>query len=278
MKKTAFFLFLILVSSVTFAQKKDKIKGSKIVTIQQKQIEDFNSLEVFDNLEIFLVKGNQCGVEIEADDNLHDAIEIVVTGNTLRLSTLKNITGAKKLSIRVTYKDDFKLVVAKNESQITALSDIELQEIELRGYDYSKMFINAKTSNFIMQNDDKSKAEINLKSEKARITLSKNANIKALIVSTDLTFDMYQKSDATIEGDVAQLKLRLDNNASFIGNKLTSDTTEIIAESYSNAKINVSQNLTIEASGKAEIQLFGEPKIEIIRFTDSCVLMKKPTK
>ena len=278
MKNIPLFICLLVFSTITFGQKKDKIKGSKVITIEQKQIESFNSIEVLDNIEVFLVKGTECGVEIEADDNLHDAIEIVVTGSILHLSTLKNIISSKKLSVRVTYTDDFKLIVARDESTVSALSEIELDDIELRSFNSSKLLINAKTKDFLMQNDDKSKVELNLKADNTRISVSKYAKIKALIVSPEMTFDMYQKSDATIEGDVNDLKVRLDNNAEFDGSKLNSKNTEIVAESYSKAKINVSENVSIEASGKAEIQLFGDQKVDLKRFVDSATLIKKPTR
>jgi hypothetical protein len=65
------------------------------VTITQKEIGDFETLEIEDNLEIFLIKGDQSGLEIEADDNLHDAIEIDLKAKILRLAATKQVTGLK---------------------------------------------------------------------------------------------------------------------------------------------------------------------------------------
>ncbi|MBY0486343.1 MAG: DUF2807 domain-containing protein [Flavobacteriaceae bacterium] len=278
MKKSILLLALVLISSLAFSQKKEKVKGSKIVTTEIKKIENFEALEVLDNLEVFLVKGTECGLEIEADDNLHDAIDIVLNGSTLKLSTLKNAFGYKKLSIRITYTDDFKSVIARNEASITALADVELDSVTFKSYDESNLFLNSKSKNITILMDDKSKAELNSKAEKTSITLSKNAKLKALITSKELTFDMYQKTDAVVEGDIDSLKLRLDNNASFEGKKLITKTAELTAELYSKASILVDTSITIEASGKSEIQLFGDQKIELKRFVDSAILIKKPTK
>ena len=271
-------LILIFCSFISFAQKKEKVKGSKIVTMEQKQVESFQNLEVEDNLEIFLVKGTECAIEIEADDNLHEFIEYKSAGNTLRISTTKDISGAKKLSVRVIYTDDFKMVIAKNEANITALSEMELDNITFKTYDYSKLYLNAKTKIFILMANDKSKTELNLKSEKTGIDLNKSAQLKALIATIDMRFDMYEKSNAEVEGDVAELKLRLDNNSNFVGKNLNAKNAEIVTEAYSNSSIMVSTKATIDASGKSEIHLYGEPKIEMKRFTESAVLMKKPIK
>lgn len=278
MKKSIILLTLLFITSFAIAQKKEKVKGSKIVTTEIKKIEDFTSLEVLDNVEVFLTKGTECGLEIEADDNLHEAIDIVLNGSTLRIATLKNAFGFKKLSIRITYKDDFKSVIVRNEATITALSEIELDAITFKTYDSSKLFVNSKSTELTLIMDDKSKAELNSKADKTTITLSKTAKLKALLTSKDLTFDMYQKSESEIEGDVQNLKLRLDNNAKFTGKKLTSRNAEVISEAYTNASLNVSENLILEASGKSEIEVYGDQKIDLKRFVDNAVLMKKPTK
>lgn len=278
MKKSIFLFTLLFITSLAFAQKKEKVKGSKIVTTEIKKIEDFTSIEVLDNVEVILTKGTECGLEIEADDNLHEAINIVLNGSTLRISTLKNAFGFKKLSIRITYKDDFTAVTTRNEATVTALSEIELDAITFKTYDSSKLFVNSKSTEFTLIMDDKSRAELNSKAEKTIVTLSKSAKLKALVTSNDLTFDMYQKSESEIEGEVEHLKLRLDNNAKFIGKKLTSRNTEALTESYTNASLNVTENLILEASGKSEVEVYGDQKIELKRFVDNAALMKKPTK
>jgi hypothetical protein len=277
MKKTILLLFL-LTTTFGFSQKKEKVKGSKVVTMEQKQIENFKSIEVEDNLEVFLVKGNECGLEIEADDNLHEFIDYKLSGSNLRITTNKDISSFKKLSVRITYTDELDMVIAKNETNVTALSDVDLKTVTFKSYDYAKLYLNAKCKNFTLMANDKSKIELNLKSEKAAIDVSKNAQVKALIASTDLLFDMYQKSTAIIEGDVNTLKLRLDNNSDFNGSKLTAVNTQLFAEAYSNGKINAKTNIVIDIAGKSEIEIFGEPKFEIKRLTDSATLRKKPIK
>lgn len=277
MKKMILISFLIL-SAASFAQKKEKVKGSKIVKLEQKQIGDFVSLEVEDNLEVFLVKGNECGLEIEADDNLIEFVEYKLAGSNLRISTSRDISSFKKLSVRVTYTDKFNMIITKDETNVTALSDVVLDNVTFKTYDYSKLFLNANTKSFTLMANDKSKVELNLKSIKTAIDLSKSAYVKALISSSEMKFDLYQKSSAEVEGDIIELKLRLDNNTDFIGNKLTAKNALLETSGYSKSSISVSNITTIDASGNSEIQLYGEPiKIEMKRFADNAELRKKPT-
>ena len=271
-------LLILFTTILTFAQKKEKVKGSKIVKLEQKQVNDFESLEVEDNLEIFLIKGNECGIEIEADDNLIEFVEYKLAGKNLRISTSKDISSYKKLSVRVTYTDKFNLLSAKDETNVTALSDLVLDNVTFKSYDYAKLFLNAKTKSFTLMANDRSKVELNLKSEKTAIDLSKSAYVKALISSGEMKFDMYQKSSAEVEGDVLDLKLRLDNNTYFTGKKLTAKNALVEVSGYANSSISISNIATIDASGNSEIALFGEPvKIEIKHLVDSAVLRKKPT-
>ena len=277
MKKIIVFSFLFI-SLISFGQKKEKIKGSKIVKLEQKEIGDFESIEVEDNLEVFLVKGNDCAFEIEADDNLIEFVEYKLTGKNLRISTSKDLSSYKKLSVRVTYNDKFNMVIAKNETNVTSLSDLTLNDITFKSFDYAKLFLNAKTKNFTLMANDKSKIELNLKSEKTAIDASKSAYIKALISSREMKFDMYQKSSADIEGDILDLKLRLDNNTNFNGKKLTAKNAIVETSGYAKNSITISNIATLDASGNSEIELYGEPiKIEVKHLVDSASLRKRPT-
>ena len=275
MKQHTVILLLLLSTTLTFAQKKEKIKGSKTVTVAQRKISNFESLTVEDNLEVYLERGEKTEIKIEADENLHDIILLDESDNMLRLYTSKQATNYKKLIVRVTYTNDLKMVTSKNETTVNAIQEILLNDFTLKAYDTSKLFVNVNTKNFLLQADDKSKTELNLKSENTTIELSKNASVKALVTTTDLKVDMYQKSYAAIEGEAINSIIRLDNNASLTGNKLTIKNVDVTTESYSNCSVNALTTVIIDAADKSEIQLVGAPKIEIRKFTDEAKLIKK---
>ncbi len=278
MNRLLIILAIVMTSPLVFAQQKEKVKGSKIVKVVQKEITEFQTLETKDNLEIFLIKGDRSLLEIEADDNVIEYIEYSVKGNTLYLSTSRQISGTKKLSVRITYTDNFNLLIAKDDSNITALAEINLPDITFKINDNARLYAYANVKNFTLMLDDKSKAELNLKSESATIELSKFGQLKALIASTAMKFDMYQKTKAVVEGDVINFKLRLDNDADFTGAKLTARNAELLTEGFAECSINVATKLILDAKGKSETRLFGTQKLEIKNFLDSAVLSKKPTK
>ena len=275
MRHYTLLLLLLLSTTLTFGQKKEKIKGSKTVTTEQRKIGDFESLTVEDNLEVYLERGERAELKIEADENLHGIIELDERDNTLRIYTSKQATNYKKLIVRIIYISDLKSVVSKNETTVTAIQEILLNDFTLKANDASKLYVNVNATNFALQSNDKSKTELNLKSENTTIELSKSSSLKALITAANLKLDLYQKSEAVIEGEATNAIIRLDNNATLTANKLTLKNSEVTTESYSNCSINVLTSVVIDAANKSEIQLVGAAKIEIRKFADEAKLIKK---
>ena len=275
MKKYITLLLLLLFTSLSFAQHKEKIKGSKIVTLEPKEISSFNEIEIEDNLEVFLERGEKNEIKIEADDNLHEIIEFDLKDNILRIYTSKEAINYKKLIVRVTYTNTLDMVSTKNQSSVNAIQQILLDNITFKTNDNSQLYLNVNSKNFILQADDKSKTELNLKSENATIELSKNSSLKALVNAVDLKCDLYEKSNATIEGDVTNANIRLDNSSTLKGNKLTVKNADVTTEGNSNCSLFVETNIIVEAVDKSEIEILGAPKIEIRKFEGEAKLLKK---
>ena len=275
MKKIPLIIALILITFIANAQKKEKLKGSKKVTLETKAIGDFDVLEVTDDLEITIVKGDKCSIEIEGDDNIHEALGITLNGTNLSLNMAKNIGSYKKFQVRVNYTSALRTVVTRLESSVTALATIELDDITFKSFDYSKLILNAKTKNFSLVANDKTRAEINLKSENTVFEISKGSNAKVLLTTNTLKTDLYQNAQVEIEGDAADMKLRMINDTDFKGKKLTVKRMQLIAEDSSNAIINVNESISIEAVGSPDIELYGTQKIDMKKFDGESKLIKK---
>lgn len=278
MKSYFALLVFLITTSIALGQNKEKMKGSKTVTIEQKEIGNFETLEVSDNIEVYLDRGEKSELKIEADDNLHEIIRIDLSANMLTITTSKKATNYKKLIVRVTYTKDLKMIVSKNEAIINAIQEIQLNDISVKAQDESRLFLNVNSKNFTFQAEHDSETELNLKSETASIEMSDKASLKALIASNELKCDLYQKSIATLEGQTTNAQIRLDNNAEFIGKNLLIANATLKAESYSKSSLTITTGIEIDAAGNSGIELYGDQKIEMKRFVDNAVLSKKPTK
>ncbi len=266
------FIFLLFITNV-FAQ---KIKGSRAVTTSPREIAAFETIEVDNNFDVFLTYGDNCAVEIEADDNLHEIVKIDLSAGNLRVSTSQEVSSYKKLSLKITYTSNLKIVTCNDESTVTGLQDIVLADFTFKNSGSSKIYAVVRAPVFNMISSGKAKAELNLTSEKSTIQLSKNATLKALISSKQMVLDMYDKSSAEIEGDITNLTLRLDHNSKITGKNLTAVNATIVSEGYSSASIRVTTKAKVEASSKSEIEFYGDPQFEIVKFSDSAKLIKRP--
>lgn len=274
-KKIALLLVALIVTSLSFGQKKEKIKGSKIVTVAIKEVSNFETIEVGDNFEVFLVKGDKPSIEIEADDNLHEIINYEVSGNVLKINALKEPTAYKKFSIRINYSNALQFITARNDAEIKALATIELDKIIVKNYHNSKSFLNVNSNYFALILDDKAEAEINVKGESTSLELSKNSRLKALVAATECKVDMYQKSTALLEGTATNAKMRLDNSSHLTASKLAIGTVELETDGSAKCEINSTIAISIAAAGKSQIELWGEQKITIKKLANNALLQKK---
>jgi len=275
MKKNIALILLLLVTTLTFAQRREKVKGTKIVTTSVKEVGSFDGLEVDDNLEVYLERGEKNEIKIEADDNLHEIVAMDLRDKVLRLYTSKESTIFKKLAVRVTYTGTLNKVIAKNEAVIYAIQELKLDDITFNSVDYSKLYLNVNAKKFSLISDDKSKSEINLKADEANIQLSKNSILKSLVSAIKFKCDLYQKGTATIEGIAEKATIRLDNNSVFTGTKFTLKDASVTAESYSTGTILAETTISIAVGDKAELSLFGSPTIQLTRFSEEAKLFKK---
>ncbi|CAA9194892.1 GIN domain-containing protein [Flavobacterium collinsii] len=277
MKKNTALLLLLLITTLTFAQRREKIKGSKIVTTSVKEVGAFDGIEADDNLEVYLERGEKNEIRIEADDNLHEIIGMDLREKVLRLYTTKESTIFKKLVVHVIYTSSLKTAIAKNEAVIYAIQELQLDDITFHSFDYAKLLLNVNSKKFSLFADDKSKTELNLKSEDATLQLSKNSSIKTLVSAIKFKCDLYQKTTAAIEGIAEKATIRLDNNSVFTGVKFTLKEANITTEGSAVATILAENTLAIAAGDKSEISLFGNPKIDLTHFSEEAKLIKKPS-
>jgi hypothetical protein len=275
MKYSCLIVLFLLATTMTIGQNKEKIKGSKIVVEKPKEIGDFIALEIEDNLTVYLEKGSKNEIKIEADDNLHENISFDLKEKTLRIYTPKEASSFKKLIVRIKYTNDLKSVVAKNATIINAIEAVQLDDITFTSLDFAKLYLNVNSKKFGLIADDKSKIELNLKSEKSKIQMSKNAQIKALVSSVDFAFDMYQKTVAIIEGDATNAIIRQDNNTVFNGFNFTIKNADATTESNAVCNIMADTTLVVDATDTSKINILGTPKIEVRKFLGEAQLIKK---
>ena len=275
LKRMLLLAVVILCNTLVYGQKKERIKGDRNVTARETPINSFNKIVVGENFNVDIIVGSQASVFVETDDNLHEVIKFSVADSTLSFQTSKKISSSKKLNIKVVYTNTLKHIETIEGGEISSLTSINLDNVELRNTGTSRAFLNIKSKNIKLTASNRARVKLNLTTSLANIVLSENSKLDMLINADSLQLDSYQQTDAKVRGSLIKLNVRADNSSNIVGKDLTSVTCEILCEGSSDVAVQVSERVSIDASGSGEVYLYANPKITINKFSDTAKLHKK---
>lgn len=269
-------VFLTVFMVVTLnAQNLEKVKGNRIVTSIQTQIDAFHTIIVDEDFEVDIAYNNTPSVDIETDENLHEFLTFSVNDSILTFNKTRRITSKKTLNIKVSYNDFLANIETRDNGEIHSLNTMDLINASVKTTGNSRAGLTIKTDNFYFEGLDKSKTKLNLTADSTKVILNGYSKLEALIYSPILGADLYQRSNAIIEGDCDDLILRTDNNAQFSGKNFTVKTCNISCEIASDVTLEVTDMITLEASGSSAINIYDNPKIIVNKLTNTSKIQKK---
>lgn len=276
MKK--YFLYLILfIPILSFSQKTEKIKGNKIVSIQETKIDSFKIISIGDNFKINLLEGKPM-IKIETDENLHDVIEFEVDNNTLSFGLNKKITTKKKLNITIYYPSTITSIITQDNAEINSLSTMILNSLNLKTGGTSKVDLDIETSIFNYTNHERGRSELKVVADSITISLRDNSKLKGHFKSPKLVTSMYDRSSTELKGEVDSLYVDLNNRSSFDSKDLEAQYCELVTLENSKAAITISEELYIKAKGNSDINIYNDPQIILEEFTETATLYKRQIK
>jgi hypothetical protein len=275
MKIKLIILTCIISLGISFAQQTEKFKPSKIITITVVNVDNFSQVECSEDFEYHFEKGSKPQVKFETHENMHDLLKANNESGTLKFSFLEKPKVFKKLKITIFYNDDLSQITTKGDAAIYAVERLKLKKLTLNAADKSKLYVNGDIENFELNMDHKSKGELNINSDQAKVICSQNTSLIAMFTAKTAQFDAYQNSSITLEGETEQAKIRTSNSASFVGKKFNTSQAEIFAELNSSIGVFCNDKILINASGNSEILLYGTAKIEMVKFDGDAKLQKK---
>lgn len=266
---------VLLFCFATAAQNPEKVRGNKIVTIIQTEINPFHTIIVDEDFDIEIIYNKVPSVTIETDENLHEFIKFDVVNGVLSFNKTTRIVTKKRLTITVNHDDSLNTIKVTDSGEILSLTTMNLANAILITEGASRAGLTIKTTDFEFQCQGKSKVRLNLTCENAKLSLSDNSKLEALIYSPITNIDLYQRAHATIEGETNEFRLRTDNYSQFNGKNFTAHICNTLNEISSDAYLEVTDTVTIDASGSSSVYLYGNPKIIVNKLSDTSKLQKK---
>ncbi|WP_343913891.1 GIN domain-containing protein [Aquimarina litoralis] len=273
--RTWMLIALFIISLGNIHAQKEKIKGNKIVVTEQKPVDAFHTIQLYDNFEVTIQEDSDNLISIEADSNLQEVINISVEDSVLTIKSDKRIKRSKALNIKIGYAQDLKKIISYNKVHLKSTALIKTPIIRIESNDDTEVFLSIEADQTTSVSNGKSNVELHVKTNEAFYQVNEDAELKGIVETDSLKVDLYQKGYTKLEGKTTSMLLRADGNADFYGEKLTSEKTSLIAEGSSDCYVVTNQEITIEAKDESEIYLLGEPAIKITQFANEATLYKK---
>ncbi|SHF56160.1 Putative auto-transporter adhesin, head GIN domain [Salegentibacter echinorum] len=268
-------ILLLLGICLAFSCGSQKVNGSRIVTTEKTRLLDFNSIEISGDFDVELKKGSTALMKVKADDNLHRIIQGEVVNQVLYIKPTKRIGRSKSQEIEITYPQDLQKIILNENVELETEGELYTEELKVELADRAKAYLTITATRFDLFSNGKSIVELNLTAENAYFQLNKSSGIKALVNSPSFNVDMYEKASARIEGETNNFQLRAEHSSDFKGKRLTANEAVVVAEGKTKIEVEVLKQLSLTAKNRAEIKLYGTPKIDLVEFSEKAVLAKK---
>lgn len=219
------------------------ITGSGKLETWVMDYENFNKLDIHNAFQVDIIRSDSFSVEITADDNLFEFLDIRQRGNTLNIGFKWNY-------------------VYRNTTQSAIITMPSIEGLDLSGA--SKGTISSFTSSERFEIDLSGASSLDLDSLQAGDTyfdISGASSISGSIETADSYFDLSGASTAELSGSTIDTILDLSgaSNAK-LANFVISDA-RVNLSGASRATINASGRLDLDLSGGSRLTYLGSPKL-----------------
>lgn len=268
-------LFIIAFLPLFNIVAQSKLKGNKIVITQNREAANFTAIEVMNDIDVYLFQGTSPYINVEADENLQEAIQTKIEGNTLKIFLSNDIKSSKKLNVLVTVTDSLNLITARANSNIYADNRLILRALTVNAYDNSDFELKLDADNFTVNGYKNTDLKLDVFSVNATANISESCELKLEGEIENLTSDIKNSSVLTVKGKGKKSLITAQNNSTFKGDNFKVDETIVTANSRTDIYVNTKDKLSITATDSAEITSYGKPEIELVKFEVRAKLHKK---
>ena len=231
----ATFTFILFVfSSCIFSG--PSLKGNGKVVEETRKTGDFDEIKVSRGMNVYISQGERTKVVVKADENLLDAIEIKVEGNTLKVTSNQNIRSATSKKVFVTTPK-----ISKIKS--TAGSNV-----------YSETVIKSKNLDLSASAGSNLKLDVNVGVLDASV--SAGANIK-------------------LEGQAESFTGKASSGSNLKAEDLTTENCTVNVSSGANIWVTTNNTFDAHASSGGNLFYYGNPKSTEIEKSSGGNIIKK---
>lgn len=233
-----YFILSMMLSVTTGCVTLPKLAGSGVEKSQERTLPAFDAVEVYGNLVVNLIPGNDATIKITGDDNLLSTVNATLDDETLILKIececkpaptqpiVVDIQGESLRSIRVA--DDVKLNI----------KGLKMQDVEVELSDRAKLRL------------------IDINADQLGVFASDTSEIEA-------------------SGETKELFIQTEDKAIFAGDELITESAEVNSTDGSDVKLHVTAKLDAELNDNSVLKLKKQPKESNTQVNDSAVILNQ---
>jgi hypothetical protein len=275
MKKLIIILLVLFIGSVGYSQSKNKIKGNReVVAISMDLDKKFNSLEIDDNITVFLSQGNKNSYVLNTDENLVDEVQFLVVNNVLKIFTSKKISSFKKLEVNLKVIE-IDQIILKDDAVVKSDRKLSFENILIDGNNSSKFDMEIEATDIQLKMYKNAGGKMSFKAKNLQIEMKDRTDLKGKINTDNLKASLKDRAQLTLSGDSKQSDFRLEDSSELDAKKMDSRTAALFSSNSSDVNIRVSRKLEVTSEGKSKIYVYGKAEVQLNGFSDKSKIIKK---
>lgn len=275
MRNSHIITVIILLLTIPSMQGQQKLKGNKMVTSEDRNISDFTTIEVVDNLTVILAYNEQQSVTVEADSNLQSSILTEIDNGKLTIRTSETIGRNKALNIHIKVNKNIEEINAFNKAKINSKNSLPIDQLTLNSFDGSFFNLKLNSKNIHIHSKEKSKLKLDILSESLEVQLDDSCNLTATIDTKDIKIIGLNNASATLKGTSNTMQIEFSGDSYFKGMDFMVANATVKSNNNSKLYVHITKTLNLYANNTSEIHLYANPTITLHEFYDKALIRKR---
>ena len=240
MKNKNVFGAIIAIALIAFAcdDSQDITSPSGNTTTERYDIGDITTINLQDDLNLYLIYSDSDYVEIQADENIQQYIDITKVDNNITFSVENNVSLSDDESVKI-------YVYSKSISKVLGSGDADFH------------------------------ARDTMRATQFDLTLSGGSEFEGILVCDDLTVEISGDSDVDIAGYSTTLSLLSTGGSEFGDYSFIVEDLGAELSGASELNITVNGSITLDASGGSEVKYKGNAEVLSANLSGGSTLEQK---
>ena len=225
--KLTLLLAVLVITSQLSAQNwgSKKIKGNGNVTTETTQTGDYSEVSAVGPMDVFLEKGTEGTIVVQADSNFHEYLDISTEGSKLVLKVKKGYNLNSRNPIKVT----------------VPFTDIDVIKLTGSGDVVSRDAIEAETF---------------------EANLTGSGDIKLEVKAQEALFKVTGSGDMVLTGDANTAEIKISGSGDFDGRQFKTKDAEVYISGSGDVKVYANNTLKARVNGSGDVIYGGNPNVD----------------